>query len=245
MLNSVGIGKIKPILSILAILLVVTAGILLLNNFNKEPNATINEVNGDLQINIDQTTTANPNSDQQYVDDPSIEQNQYSPSDSGTTSSPTTPPSTPENSYDINNKDMIDIVSSSIERDQTNLKVTIQVKDPTGTLSNQELAEFEIIAILENQEDVLQTYELIVNINSSGTFCIVQDVQTKTQLPAQLSSEGDTILITATLSELGDATQVEWNILSTYEVVVNNQVIFSANDFVPDEGLKTTIFTEG
>lgn len=245
MLNNIGIGKPKLILSILAIVLIVTAGTLLLNNFNKEPNATINETEGDLQIDIDQTTTTNPDNDQQYIDDPSIEQNQPDSIDSDTTPSPTTSPSTSENSYDINNKAMIDIVSASIERQQTNLKVTIQVKNPIETLSSQESAEFETIAILENQEDVLQTYELIVNINATGTFCTVQDVQTKTQCPAQLKIDGNTIIITASLSELGEATQVEWNILSTYEVIVNSQAIFSANDFVPDEGLKTTVFTEG
>ncbi len=128
---------------------------------------------------------------------------------------------------------MVDMVSASIEKNQNTLNTIINVKEPVTALGEQESAQFDIIVILENKEDVLQTYELRVDINSTGTFALVQDVQTKTQQPAQLQVEGNKLTITAPLTELNDATKAEWNIYSTYEKIEGNQIISSAYDFHP------------
>ena len=138
---------------------------------------------------------------------------------------------------------MVDMVSASIEKNQNTLTTIINVKEPVTALGEQESAQFDIIVILENKEDVLQTYELRVDINSTGTFALVQDVQTKTQQPAQLQVEGNKLTIKAPLTELNDATKAEWNIYSTYEKIEGNQIISSAYDFIPDEGLTTTNFS--
>jgi hypothetical protein len=137
---------------------------------------------------------------------------------------------------------MVDMVSASIEKNQSTLKATIDVKEPFTALGEQETAQFDVIVILENDEDVLQTYELRVDINSTGTYGLVQDVQTKTVQPSQLQVEGNKLTITATLAELSEATKAEWNIYSIYEKRAGNEIVSSAYDFVPDEGLRTTDF---
>jgi len=265
MLDCKGLGKLKLLIPIAVILLVATAGFLVLGNFFVEPNATINESADDLQVNVDNTQTSKPTYDQpdinQQTDNPQIQPTPSNNSpDSTSTPSPTQPstsatipssttapipsPSTGI-SYDTKNKGMIDIVSASIEKDQTAFKVIVQVKDPIQALGSQESAQFDMIVIIETAEEALQTYELIVDMNSTGVFYRVQDVQSETQRPAQLTIDGNTLTITTTLSELKEATQAEWNLFSTYEVMANNQIIYSAYDFVPDEGIKTTVFTSG
>jgi hypothetical protein len=138
--------------------------------------------------------------------------------------------------------DIVDMVNALIAKNENLLNVAITVKDPIVALGDKESAQFDMILILENQEDALQTYELRVDMNASGCFGVVEDVQTKSQQPIQLIVDGNTLKITATLSELSSATKAEWNICSTYEKTSGNQVIDSAWDFVPDQGLTTTIF---
>ena len=138
---------------------------------------------------------------------------------------------------------MADMISASIEKNQNTLTAIINVKEPFIALGEQETAEFDMIVILEDAEDVLQTYELRVDVNSTGTFALVQDVQTKTQQPAQLQVDGTKLTITTTLPELNTASQAEWNIYSAYEKRAGNEIISSAYDFLPDEGLKATTFS--
>ena len=137
---------------------------------------------------------------------------------------------------------MVDMVSASIEKNQSTLNATINVKEPVTALREKESAQFDIIVILENEQDVLQTYELRIDINATGMFGLVQDVQTKNQQPLQLNADGHKLTITAVLGELNNATKAEWNIYSTYEKLAGNQIISSAYDFIPDEGLRTTNF---
>ena len=137
---------------------------------------------------------------------------------------------------------MIDIVSASVEKNQSTLNVTINLKEPITVLGENESAQFDTIVILENEQDVLQTYELRIDINATGTFGIVQNVQTKNQQPLHLNVDGNKLTMTTTLSELDNATKAEWNVYSTYEKLEGNQIISNAYDFIPDEGLRTTNF---
>lgn len=142
----------------------------------------------------------------------------------------------------LDNRGIVDIVSASLEKNQSSLSVLIQVKDPIIALGDQESAQFDVIIILEDEQDVLETYECLIDLNSTGQFCLFQDVQGKTQLPAELYVDGSVLSVTTALSELSDVTKAEWNVTSYYEKLENNQVICSVYDFVPDEGLKTSVF---
>ncbi len=189
-------GKFKVLAPMIAAILIATVILVTFYGFNGTPNAQVNEMQNDVQINVGS-----------------------------------------------NYPGMIDMASASIEKNQSALNTIINVNEPVTALKEQESAQFDIIVILENNEDVLQTYEFRVDINSTGTFALVQDVQTKTQQPAQLQVEGNKLTITASLAELKDATKAEWNIYSTYEKIEGNQIISNAYDFIPDEGLTTTNFS--
>jgi len=138
---------------------------------------------------------------------------------------------------------MVDMVSASVEKNQSTLITTITVKDPFTALGDQEFVQFDIIMILENEEDVLQTYEFIVDLNSTGTFGWVQDVQTETKQDAELQIEGNKLTVTATLAEVSDTTYAGWSISSVYEKRAGDEIYSSVIDFVPDEGLWTTYFS--
>lgn len=135
-----------------------------------------------------------------------------------------------------------DMVSASVAKTGSTLNATITVKDPIVPLTEEETAQYDMVIILENQEDVLQTYELRVDINATGVFGVVQDVQTKNQQHVELLADGNTLKISADLPELINATQAEWNINSTYEKLSDNQIVTSAWDFIPDQGLRITVF---
>jgi len=135
-----------------------------------------------------------------------------------------------------------DMVSASVAKTGSTLNATITVKDPIVPLTEEETAQYDMVIIIENQEDVLQTYELRVDINATGVFGVVHDVQTKNQQHVELLADGNTLKISADLPELINATQAEWNINSTYEKLSDNQIVTSAWDFIPDQGLRITVF---
>ncbi len=137
---------------------------------------------------------------------------------------------------------MIDLVGASIQKNQSIFNSTITVKDHIILLGEGESAQFDMLVILENEDDVLQTYEFRVNINATGMFGIVQDVQMQNNQTLQLMSDGNKLTMTADLSELNDATKAEWNIYSTYQKMVGDQLVDNAYDFVPEEGLNVTNF---
>ena len=137
---------------------------------------------------------------------------------------------------------IIDIVNASIEKNEGELNVALNLRNSIVALGEGESAQFDIILILENEEDVLQSYELIVDMNKTGLFGVVEDVQTKNQQPIQLIVAANLLKISTTLIELNSATKAEWNICSTYQKISGNQIISSAWDFIPDQGLRTTVF---
>jgi hypothetical protein len=164
----------------------------------------------------------------------------------GLKSSPDTQPKEAENDLQVNigssYPGIADMVSASVAKTESTLNATIIVKDPIVSLTEKEMAQYNMVIILENQEDVLQTYELRVDINATGVFGMVQDVQVKNQQRIELLIDGNTLKISADLAELKDSTKAEWNINSTYEKLSDNQIVANAWDFIPDQGLTTTVF---
>ncbi len=136
----------------------------------------------------------------------------------------------------------VDMVNASIAKNEGVLDAAITVKGPIVALGEDESVQFDMILILENETDALQTYELRINMNSTSLTGMVGDAQTNNQQPVQLIIDGNTLKITTLLAELSGATKAEWNIGSTYEKISDNQIIASAWDFVPDQGLRTTVF---
>lgn len=94
----------------------------------------------------------------------------------------------------------VDMVNASIAKNEGVLDAAITVKGPIVALGEDESVQFDMILILENETDALQTYELRINMNSTSLTGMVGDAQTNNQQPVQLIIDGNTLKITTLTS---------------------------------------------
>jgi hypothetical protein len=102
--------------------------------------------------------------------------------------------------------------------------------------------------ILQNETDVLKTYQLGVNLNSSGMTSQIQDVDTLAVQNCDASynnnSKGSyTLLVTANVNELPATTTIQWGIITNYSLYSGMDLVASSTDIVPDQGLQVTAIT--
>ncbi len=135
---------------------------------------------------------------------------------------------------------MIDVVSATLNVNGTMLDVTVNVADSVSTLGNGEYAQWNVTLILENDTDVLKTYVISVNMTTQLTGSIV-DVDLGTLQTCQVSYYKNSLTAVASVSELGGTKVIEWGILTTYESFSGGELITSASDIAPDEGLQRTV----
>jgi len=136
---------------------------------------------------------------------------------------------------------MIDIVSATLEANGTALNVTINVEDTVSYLGNGEYAQWNVTLILENDTDVLKTYEGSVNMNSTQLTGVIVDVDGGTVQTCQVEHHENSLTVVAVADELGGTRVIEWSILTTYEGYSGDELITSASDMAPDEGLQQTV----
>jgi hypothetical protein len=133
---------------------------------------------------------------------------------------------------------MIDVVSAALKVNGTTLTLTVNVADPASVLGNGEYAQWNITLILENGTDVLKTYEISVNKNSTQLTGSVVDVDGGTVQTCQVNFYQKSLTVIAVMSELNGTKTIEWNILTTYESYSGNELTTSASDMAPDESLQ-------
>ena len=136
---------------------------------------------------------------------------------------------------------MIDVVSATLETNGTALNVTVNVQDTVSYLGEGEYAQWNVTLILENDTDVLITYGVSVNMNSSQLTGSVVDVDEGTVQACQVDYYKNSLTVVATMSELNGTKMIEWNILTTYESYSGDELITSASDMAPDESLQQTV----
>jgi hypothetical protein len=136
---------------------------------------------------------------------------------------------------------MIDIVGAKLETTGNTLNVTISLKDKVSSLGEGETASWTVIVILENATDALKTYQSQEVTNSSGMFGSVVDLQSGNVTSCPVNVVGNSLGLSAVVDGLQAATQTEWQINSSYQMLSGDQVIASASDSAPDNGLQTTI----
>jgi hypothetical protein len=136
---------------------------------------------------------------------------------------------------------MIDVVSAALKVNGTTLTVTINVADSVSVLGDGEYAQWNITLILENDTDVLKTYMISVNMNSTQLTGSVVDVDAETVQTCQVDYYKNSLTVVATMSELNGTKMIEWNILTTYESYSGDELITSASDMAPDESLQQTV----
>jgi len=136
---------------------------------------------------------------------------------------------------------MIDVVGAALAVNGTALNVTINVEDTVSFLGNGEYAQWNITLILENDTDVLKTYEISVNMNSTQLTGSVTDVDEGTVQTCQVHYYKNSLTVVAAMSELSGTRVIEWGILTTYESYSGDELITSASDMAPDESLQQTV----
>jgi hypothetical protein len=136
---------------------------------------------------------------------------------------------------------MIDVVSAALKVNGTTLTLTVNVADPVSVLGDGEYAQWNITLILENDTDVLKTYMISVNMNSTQLTGSVVDVDAGTVQTCQVNYNKNSLTVVAVMSELNGTKMIEWNILTTYESYSGDELITSASDMAPDESLQQTV----
>jgi hypothetical protein len=134
---------------------------------------------------------------------------------------------------------MIDIVKVTLVTNGNELKFTIDVRDPISSLSEGQHAQWNITTILE--DDVLKAYEISADLNSTGLTCYIVELGETNVTLCQVTYSQNSITITATVPELQSAKDIQWFVLTTYESYSGADLVTSASDLAPDEGLQTTI----
>jgi hypothetical protein len=136
---------------------------------------------------------------------------------------------------------MIDVVSAALKVNGTTLTVTVNAAGSVFVLGDGEDAQWNITLILENDTDVLKTYMISVNMNSTQLTGSLVDVDTGTVQTCQVTYLKNSLTVVAVMSELNGTKVIEWNILTSYESYSGNELTTSASDIAPDEGLQQTV----
>jgi len=136
---------------------------------------------------------------------------------------------------------MIDVVGGTLDANGTTLNITINVRDPVSSLGDGETAQWNMTVILENQTDVLKTYVISAEMNSAQLTGSIVDVGTQSVQSCQVQYYRNSLTVLAVMDELPNARTVEWNVLTSYEQYSGGQLVTSASDLAPAEGLQTTL----
>lgn len=134
---------------------------------------------------------------------------------------------------------MIDVVGGRLEANETTLQIIINGRDPIVSLASGEFAYWNVTLILEN-DDSFRAYNVWVELNATRRAGYVQEIGDPNVRTCQV---GDNNSLTAVVvfEELPNAKQAEWSVLTAYEKWLGNDLISSASDTAPDDGLQTTV----
>jgi hypothetical protein len=135
----------------------------------------------------------------------------------------------------------VDITGAALEISQEQANLTIRTNEQNINIGERENIIWEAILILENQTDVVKTFDLQATLNSTGLFCSAQDVEDGTTKNCNITLQQNKLLISMTFSELAEFEQVEWNVISSYEETMSGALAANAFDFAPDQGTHLTI----
>lgn len=135
---------------------------------------------------------------------------------------------------------MIDVVNGTLEANGKTLNVTINGRDLVSNLSDGEIAQWNVTVILETETDVLKTYEIGAQMNSTQLTGIIVDVMAQKAQSCLVQYGNNSLNVHTVVDELLSAKTVEWNVLTTYEQYSGGELITSASDMAPDEGLQST-----
>jgi len=139
---------------------------------------------------------------------------------------------------------MVDIVGGSLEEGGNTMNVSVDVAEAVSGVNVGEFARWDVTLVLENGSDVLGTFELHVEINATGFFGVIQNLEDESSKPCQVNSHGNTLTAVVVFDRPENPERAEWRIISTYEKFSGEELIASSYDFAPDNGMQTTVFED-
>jgi prophage tail gpP-like protein len=134
---------------------------------------------------------------------------------------------------------MIDVIDGRLEANGTTLKITINGRDSIVSLGDGEFAYWNVTLILENN-DSLRAYDVWVELNATRGAGYVQEIQDQNVRTCQVEYN-NSMTVFVVFDELPNAKQAEWSVLTAYEKWSGGDLIVSASDTAPDDGLQTTV----
>jgi hypothetical protein len=138
---------------------------------------------------------------------------------------------------------MIDVASALLGVNGTELTVTFNLRGPVSNLSVSEDAQWNVTLVLQNETDVLKTYEVCVNLNSTQMTGQIEDVDSQTVQNCTVEYNKNILTVVSVINELPETKTIGWGILTTYEQYSGGELITSASDLAPDAGLQQTALT--
>ena len=135
---------------------------------------------------------------------------------------------------------MVDLEGANFTRIGGVANITLKVAEPFDLLGSDEFATWEFLVVLENETDVLQTYIISVEADSSGFSGSFYDVSAFEEESFDVAPSGQWLSLLVPLDEIGSASMVEWHVEAFYEAYSGLDVVADAYDVAPNEGLQAT-----
>jgi hypothetical protein len=131
---------------------------------------------------------------------------------------------------------MIDITHAELEVNEKTLKITINLKGPLAILTQNESIQWNVTIILD---EGTAAYEIFAEKNSTQLKGYVVEMMNWTSKPCQTDFQKNTLTLLTSIDELENTKEVQWFIVTSYEKHSGDELIISATDIAPDEGLQT------
>lgn len=139
---------------------------------------------------------------------------------------------------------MVDLTGASLDVDDGQLVVEFSTRETIVGLGEGEFLVYDVLLVLENESSVIRSFEVTVEVNSSGVLDFLVDVESGEMVVQELVLGLNDVSVVVDVSGFEVPTIVEWSVSSSYERLSGEELVGYALDFMPDDDLHTTYLDE-
>lgn len=139
---------------------------------------------------------------------------------------------------------MVDLTGASLDVDDGQLVVEFSTRETIVGLGEGEFLVYDVLLVLENESSVIRSFEVTVEVNSSGVLGFLVDVESGEMVVQELVLGLNDVSVVVDVSGFEVPTIVEWSVSSSYERLSGEELVVYALDFMPDDDLHTTYLDE-
>ena len=139
---------------------------------------------------------------------------------------------------------MVDLTGASLDVDDGQLVVEFSTRETIVGLGEGEFLVYDVLLVLENESSVIRSFEVTVEVNSSGVLGFLVDVESGEMVVQELVLGLNDVSVVVDVSGFEVPTIVEWSVSSSYERLSGEELVGYALDFMPDDDLHTTYLDE-